>query len=346
MNKSLLSRDKFREGVFSRDNYKCVVCNKNAVDAHHILERRLFSDGGYYLNNGSSLCENCHLKAEMTLISVEDIRKFSNILEKDKIIPEHLYRDQIYDKWGNPILSSGKRLRGELFEDISVQKILKEGNVLDLFCKYVKYPRTYHLPWSKGITDDDRVSKNLEYFSNKNVVVTLKMDGENTTLYNDYIHARSLSNKKHWSKNWIKNFHSKISHDIPENMRFVVENLYAKHSISYSNLENYVYGISIWTNLKCLSWKDTQEWFALFNIPTVQPIYEGLWYEKKIKILCENLNSEEHEGCVVRLSDEFSYKDFSSSVAKYVRANHVTSNEHWFHGNGREINKLKVQENT
>lgn len=39
MNVQLLTRDQFREGVFARDNYKCVFCDKPAVDAHHILER-------------------------------------------------------------------------------------------------------------------------------------------------------------------------------------------------------------------------------------------------------------------------------------------------------------------
>lgn len=52
---------------------------------------------------------------------------------------------------------------------------------------YKKYPRTYHLPWSLGKTDDDKTLKTTEIFKNKKVVVTLKMDGENTTLYKDYM---------------------------------------------------------------------------------------------------------------------------------------------------------------
>jgi hypothetical protein len=48
----------------------------------------------------------------------------------------------------------GSRLRGELFADGLVQKIRGEGGVLGLFTHYVRYPRTYHLPWSPGLTDD------------------------------------------------------------------------------------------------------------------------------------------------------------------------------------------------
>lgn len=49
----LLTRDEFREGVFERDGHKCVVCGDDARDAHHIMERRLFADGGYYMENGA-----------------------------------------------------------------------------------------------------------------------------------------------------------------------------------------------------------------------------------------------------------------------------------------------------
>ncbi len=330
----LLTRDNFRKLVFDRDDNKCVICKKPAKDAHHIIERRLFKDGGYYLDNGASLCSDCHYEAEKTNISVEQIRTAANI--KNKILPEHLYPDQLYDKWGNPILVSGQRMCGELFDDPSVQKILHD--VLHLFTNYIKYPRTYHLPWSHGTTSDDRVLKTLDYFDNREIVVTLKMDGENTTMYNDYIHSRSLDGRKHWSKDWVKNFHSKISHDIPRNMRLVVENLYAKHSIHYQNLLSYVYGISIWENLICLDWDSTVEWFNLFDIPTVPVLYRGLWDEKKIKSIILDYNTQ--EGYVVRLADSFHYKNFWCSVAKYVRKNHITTDEHWFIGNSKEINDI------
>ena len=175
----LLTRDEFRESVFARDNHKCVVCGEKAADAHHIIERRAFTDGGYYLNNGASVCEKHHLECEMTLISVEQMRDFIGVTNKDKVIPDHFYDDEVYDKWGNIILQNGMRLKGELFFDESVQKILDGGQVLGDFTDYVKYQRTYHCPWSQGITDDDRVHKNMSRFEGKRVIVTEKMDGEN-----------------------------------------------------------------------------------------------------------------------------------------------------------------------
>ena len=55
----------------------------------------------------------------------------------------------------------------------------------------IKYPRTPHLPTSPGLTNDDRIIKDLSLLERSQVVITEKMDGENTTISRDYIHARS-----------------------------------------------------------------------------------------------------------------------------------------------------------
>jgi len=92
----LLDRDTFRESVFKRDGHLCVICGQPAIDAHHIIERRLFSNGGYYLNNGASLCEKHHLEAEMTVLECDTIRSAAGI--EVVVIPEHFYEDVEYDK--------------------------------------------------------------------------------------------------------------------------------------------------------------------------------------------------------------------------------------------------------
>jgi len=44
---TLLTRDQFRDGVFARDGRRCVICQSaGPLDAHHIVERRLWPDGG------------------------------------------------------------------------------------------------------------------------------------------------------------------------------------------------------------------------------------------------------------------------------------------------------------
>lgn len=327
----LLTRNDFRESVFKRDGYKCIICKNPAKDAHHIIDRRLFSDGGYYLNNGASLCEEHHLEAEMTTLSCNKIRELCEI--KNIILPNHFDTDEEYDKWGNIILKDGRRIKGELFYDESVQKILEQGNVLDLFVKYIKYPKTPHLPWSPGATKDDKILPSTEQFEGKEVLVSVKMDGECTTMYNDHIYARSINSGSAEWRTRIKRIWSEMSWNIPDEWRICGENLQAKHSIHYSNLESYFMVFSMWDNFNnCLDWKTTLEWIDLLGFQTVPILYQGIWDEKLIKSLySEKFNEDECEGYVIRTVDKFHYKDFSKNCAKFVRKDHVNSSRHWKH---------------
>ena len=334
----LLTRTEFRESVFERDGHLCVICAKPAQDAHHILERRLFPDGGYYLSNGSSLCGDCHLDAEKTVLTVEQIREAIGI--RKPVLPPHLYSDIVYTKWGDTILANGQRTPGELFHDESVQKIIADS--LSLYTHYVKYPRTYHLPWSGYIGKDDRITDDLSMFDDE-IVMTEKMDGENTTMYRDHIHARSLDGNSHWTQSWVRQFHSQISYDIPEQWRFCGENLFAKHSIGYDNLGTYFYLFSIWNERNtCLSWEDTETYAKILDIKTVPVIFKGRWTDKPEKIhklWTDSYSEKEHEGYVIRSAKEFSYGAFRKEAAKYVRKNHVTTATHWKYDN-IEQNKL------
>lgn len=78
-------RRNFREAVFERDGYRCVVCGfessperaQHELDAHHITPRGEMPNGGYVKENGVSLCDaakqnrslalRCHYKAELVL---------------------------------------------------------------------------------------------------------------------------------------------------------------------------------------------------------------------------------------------------------------------------------------
>lgn len=340
MEHKLLPRSKFREAVLERDGHRCVICGRTdrPLDAHHIIERRLWVDGGYYLANGASLCEagkeGCHYKAETTDISVDQIRhaigfRSVNKLE-DPLVPEDMYPDHSYDKWGNIIMEDGRRTKGPLFFDESVQKVL--AGHMDEFTEFVKYPRTYHLPWSPGVTDDDRVLKSFGYLEGREVVVTRKMDGENFSGYRAHCHARSLDGRGHWTRDWAKSFWYQRSYELPEGWRIVAENVYAKHSIKYTDLPGYLLGISVWDEKNvCQSWDDTKEWFQLLDMPMVEELWRGTFDPEAIKKLHTPADDDKHEGYLVRLTDAFEYGDFNLSVAKYVRKNHVSSSNHWMH---------------
>jgi hypothetical protein len=180
--------------------------------------------------------------------------------------------------------------------------------------------------------------ENPNVFLGKNIVATVKMDGENTTLYRDYIHARSIDSKHHESRNWVKALHGSIAHEIPEGWRICGENLYATHSIHYKHLKSYFYVFSIWDeNNIALSWNDTEQYADMLGLLTVPVLCKGSCVsiegmrniiELNIKGYAEQ-SGETVEGYVVRVVDSIPYKDFRRLVAKWVRKGHVQTDEFW-----------------
>lgn len=195
-----------------------------------------------------------------------------------------------------------------------------------------KYPRSYHLPWSLGATDDDKVLSTVAHFIGREVVVTEKLDGENTTIYSDgYLHARSLDGASHPSQSLVRALAASVGYKLPEGYRVCGENLYAEHSISYDRLTSYFYVFSVWDGATCLSWDETEMWAEELGLPTVPVLYQGTWDEAAIRACWTGKGSfsGEQEGYVVRVRSEFNYANFGRSLAKFVRANHVTTDQHW-----------------
>ncbi len=311
----LLTREEFNKQVFERDLNTCVACGNHAVDAHHILDRKLFEDGGYYLNNGVSLCAKCHVDAECGNYTPQELRDLVGITEI--IVPSGYDKNLDYDKWGN-------------------------------VSKYFKYPRTYHFPWSQGLQNDDKMMENPNQFVGKNVVVTIKMDGENTTMYPDYFHARSLDGRSHPSRNYVKGIHGSIKHQIPDGYRICGENIYAEHAITYKHLRSYFQVFSVWDNFnRCMDWNETKEFCNNLGLTYVPVIYEGIWNEELVRkvgryYLKTGYNDDPVEGYVVRLRNHFHYDDFANSTGKCVRKGHVGKEDiHWMsQWNESMVNKL------
>lgn len=197
--------------------------------------------------------------------------------------------------------------------------------------KCIKYPRTYHLPFSETISRDDKRLEEIP-FENKPVIVTIKMDGQNLSLYKDFFHTRSLDNRNCVGGR-IKKLWEEIRFQIPENYRICGEDVTFKHAIHYKNLCSFFMVFSIWDELKCLSWDDTMEWCELLNLKHTPIIYQGVWNKDIIlKNFYEykNKSEDEVEGFVVRIATEFHYNDFKNSVAKFVRKNHVQNKNMWY----------------
>lgn len=196
----------------------------------------------------------------------------------------------------------------------------------------IKYPRTYHLPFSGGIQSDDKIIKSLDQFENKEVVISIKMDGENTTIYPDgYTHARSIDSRSNWTRDIVRSSAASFQYMIPVGHRLCLENVYAAHSIKYPDgyLKSYLYLLSIWDGDYCLPYEDTMIYADMFGLVMPRVIYEGPFDLDLIKKLPQTLDTTLEEGFVIRIKDGFHYDDFSKYVTKWVRPNHVQTDVHW-----------------
>lgn len=244
--KKLLTRDEFRESVFIRDGHKCVICKQPGIDAHHILDRKLFEDGGYYLDNGATLCSEHHIDAEKSTITVEQIRTATGIT--DIVLPpgllHGLLHGVIYDKWGNA-------------EDYNA-----------------KYPRSLHAPISLGTTSDDRFIPDgyLDVFRKKELILTEKLDGQNLCFNKHGVFARSHAapTEHPWDKTMVMAWNF-IKKDLGD-LELFGESMYAVHSIEYKQLADHFYLFGIRQNGMWLSWEEVKWWAELFEMSTVPEI--------------------------------------------------------------------------
>lgn len=132
----LLTREEFKRQVFARNSGRCLFCQEPADAAHHILERKLFADGGYYLSNGAGLCARHHWQCETTELSVAQVRQHTGAVRHR--FPDGWTTAGVYDKWGNRLWPSGLRSWGPLEADTGARKALAAGGYLG-----VMMPSTY-----------------------------------------------------------------------------------------------------------------------------------------------------------------------------------------------------------
>ena len=190
--------------------------------------------------------------------------------------------------------------------------------------KYQKYQSTPHCPWSRNASRDDSVNDDMLSFFNREIVVTEKLDGENTTIYSDgHVHARSIDSAYHPSRTRVSKIAARIAYQLPEGWRICGENMQAKHSIHYTHLEDWFYAFSIWNQKnECLSWDETVEWCALLDVPHAPVIYKGPYDPNTLMKLDSDALSEMSqdpvEGYVGRTAGRFSFEEFEKNVFKWV----------------------------
>lgn len=157
------------------------------------------------------------------------------------------------------------------------------------------------------------------------------MDGENTTITRDRVHARSLDSKDHPSRHWVKKMASSFQYKLDPDVRICGENLYAVHSIEYADLISYFYVFGIFLRDKYLSWEAVKHYANSLGLPTVPVLFEGTWTNAMSEGDMLDLDLSKKEGYVIRLQRGFSEEEFPRCIAKFVRERHVQTDDHWMY---------------
>jgi hypothetical protein len=200
-----------------------------------------------------------------------------------------------------------------------------------------KYNRTYHLNWSPGTTSDDRIAPSVDSLIGIDIVITEKLDGENTGMTKDGVYARSHAafTTSPWSRE-VRQIQERIKSDLSEGVFLFGENMEGIHSIEYTNLTSYFYIFGVRDNNIWVSWDVVEEYAYLLDLPTAPVLFKGkVESEKELKDLTERLVSQPsalggpREGIVVRNANMFHNDDFAQNVMKWVRKGHVQTDSHW-----------------
>ncbi|MFC4440096.1 MULTISPECIES: RNA ligase family protein [Natrialbaceae] len=370
-------RKYFRQAVFSETNNTCLVpwCDSEADDAHQIIERPLWTDGGYIPPNGAAVCNNHHQYAETNDIPPQAFWLWKAILKSDICPSEFSDWDQL-------------SINHSLPEQIGSKDVNKWGDAFDTppwkeHRDRIKYPSSRHLLplyWyddesvaQERIEHDDTGLESIEDFIGIPLVVTEKTGGSNCMVVNDVnnpVRARNgkqpLETMKPLYGDGGLYWEQQVNQKLPDRFQVFGEWLHAKHSIHYgcdcespcedvgpslSELTGVdderayfqVFGVYDKQMYMWLSWPMTQKVADdVLGFPTSPVIYcedsaDQATFETKAEARRELIKYARDvidnggEGIVVRTKFPIHYGQFGNRLGKYVRENHVKTDEHWSH---------------
>ena len=63
----------WRKSIYLRDSYTCSICGETGgrLNAHHIKSWKNFPEFRYSINNGATLCKNCHKEVHKNKASIQ-----------------------------------------------------------------------------------------------------------------------------------------------------------------------------------------------------------------------------------------------------------------------------------
>lgn len=139
-----------------------------------------------------------------------------------------------------------------------------------------KYPRTYHFPFSPGTTSDDRIARNVDTLYDAPIVITEKLDGENTCLnqYGVFARSHAAPTRNRWAS-YLWDKWNRLKDKLGD-LEIFGESLYAIHSITYTGLDNHYHIFAIRDGDRWLSWDEVAFYAELIDTPTVPVLFAGI----------------------------------------------------------------------
>ena len=197
------------------------------------------------------------------------------------------------------------------------------------------YPRTPCWPWSPSTPRGDRTTTTPGDFLGREIVVTEKLDGASTALYQGQALDRSGSTKAPWLGMARRNHAWKVQE---QGLVIYGEDLYAVHSINYNPMKTAetFRMFALMRDDTFAAWDEVTATAAELDIPTVPILWQGTATNlQDLMNILENLHQQQSalgpdmEGLVIRSREKFARRRFRRNVCKSVRANHVQQEQHW-----------------
>ena len=205
-----------------------------------------------------------------------------------------------------------------------------------------KYPSTLHWPFSETVHRDDTISPYCESFLSVPVVVTEKIDGGNTCLYRGEVYARSVASpcREGWMGMVRKHHGWKTSGSRFSDYAYYGEDIFGIHSIEYEPVREedtyHLFAVRQTSQDYWCSWSTVEDAARELDMKVAPVIFRGVLYsvEDITDFFREELQKPsciggDREGFVMRHEFGFMHNEFNKSVCKYVRPNHVQTDQHW-----------------
>lgn len=337
-------------------------------EVHHIIERELWDDGGYIEDNGACVCNDHHRMAEKNEIPPQAFWRWANIEEPP--VPE-MVQDMHVNKWGEALnrpphwdlrefhkYPSSRHLLPLYWQSTrgtAEERTGRDDTGLTSTESFIDVPLmiTMKMDGSNAMLVKD---------DNEPVRARNGSDAEHESF--DYL------KQEYWSRNVYENLPGYLQ-VFGENMyaKHSIHYGCPHDDCDGCDLRNQgpavddvflVFGVYDTRYDLWLSWPEVEMVANDIGFPTV-PVVTGAtggfgkdadissknfneficggitfpdnsqsWVERTTE-LAEEMVSWGHEGIIVRSLYPFHYGQFERKLGKYVRPNHVQTDEHWSH---------------